>query len=745
MKKWISRVLVVAMLCSFAVPVGAVFTDINDSKVEQDVAILQMMGVVNGTSATTFNPNGYLTRGEFCKMAVTMMGVADAEALHRNRTIFPDVLSTHWARGYINLAVSIDLSSDESGTKLISGMSDGTFRPDQNITYAEAVTILMRMLGYQDADASMMWPQGYLDLAAQMGLTKGMNNAANSPLKRGDAATLFVSALCDATQKAGGPFYNKLGEARPNVVVTSANAVTEDGTKGALGTSEGVYKTVSGIIPQSLVGMRGTLVTDDRGLAVVFIPVGDYEVITIKQAEASWIVDGGGKRYSFDPNMPAHTPTGKVDYGSIWMDLRVGGQVVLFYSPTGKIDGIFVNTQKAQEALVARNSGIGSFSAILDGATNYKIYRDGVEAEAKDIVIYDVGTFDSGSNVLTISSNKITGHYDNVWPNMASASIVTVLGKEVPILPSAVQDVARFELGDEMTLLLTADGQVAGAIPPVEGGQNIGILTENQEDGLHVALFNGINVPVKDKDGHLIGQLVNVVSKGKGKIVMYRISRGDVVYGDFDVDKGTVGGVPLALSCRVYEQVQNSKMGQVNMAHLAGRIIEKSSIGYVHTNQGGQVDTIVLNDVTGDLYSYGMFGQGESRGGEYDTNSTVMVINADHKNGTLGLTSNMRVEEGQFVGIIGDADETNPKLLKKVDLTKRNNIKRNDFTVSDDKTTVIVDGATMLVSDHVQCYNSITESWFKDLASARAFSDNLTVYYDRGGKNGGKVRIVVAN
>ena len=164
MKKSISILLLVAVLLTMAAPAAA-FSDITDQTTQKEVAVLQMMGVINGTSDNTFSPGGTLTRAQFCKMAVIMMGRGEEEPLYRNRTIFPDVRSSHWARGYINLAVTIPVGADEDGNggvKLIRGMGDGTFRPDRNITYAEAVTILIRMLGYSDKDAGMSWPNGFL-------------------------------------------------------------------------------------------------------------------------------------------------------------------------------------------------------------------------------------------------------------------------------------------------------------------------------------------------------------------------------------------------------------------------------------------------------------------------------------------------------------------------------------------------------------------------------------------------------
>ena len=43
-------------------------------------------------------------------------------------------------------------------------MGDGRFLPDENITLAEAATILLRTLGYTGKQAGAVWPQGYIDL-----------------------------------------------------------------------------------------------------------------------------------------------------------------------------------------------------------------------------------------------------------------------------------------------------------------------------------------------------------------------------------------------------------------------------------------------------------------------------------------------------------------------------------------------------------------------------------------------------
>ena len=153
-----------------------------------------MLGAIDGLPNGTFQPSGTLTRAQFCKMAVVTMGRESGVALYQNRTIFPDTPGIHWASGYINMAVSTSVS-DESSFGIITGYPDGTFRPDISISYAQAVTILMRMLGYADSDAGMIWPDGYLAAAGKIGLTDGLSLSPSSEITRAQAARLFCNLL----------------------------------------------------------------------------------------------------------------------------------------------------------------------------------------------------------------------------------------------------------------------------------------------------------------------------------------------------------------------------------------------------------------------------------------------------------------------------------------------------------------------------------------------------------------------
>ena len=100
-KRFLAGLLAAALLCGLmaAVPASAAtggasasgFTDITDPAVAEAAEVLRLLGVVNGTGGTLFNPGGTLTRAEFCKMAIEIMGKGEEASAQMNRTIFLDV------------------------------------------------------------------------------------------------------------------------------------------------------------------------------------------------------------------------------------------------------------------------------------------------------------------------------------------------------------------------------------------------------------------------------------------------------------------------------------------------------------------------------------------------------------------------------------------------------------------------------------------------------------------------------
>ena len=102
------------------------------------VSTLTNAGVLDGYEDGTFKPNGNITRAEFATITARFF-----EATYDGENLFPDI-EGHWAQDYINEAANAGI---------VNGYEDGTFRPQQYITRAEAVTMVNRTIErHPDAD-----------------------------------------------------------------------------------------------------------------------------------------------------------------------------------------------------------------------------------------------------------------------------------------------------------------------------------------------------------------------------------------------------------------------------------------------------------------------------------------------------------------------------------------------------------------------------------------------------------------
>ena len=136
------------------------------------VSTLSRMGILDGYLDGTFRPNAPITRSEFTKIAVSFFDYAAEEYSYEGW--FSDVQGGEWFVDYLTAAVEYGL---------IEGMPDGTFRPLDNITRAEACTIVNRTLGREPHEDYLLserrmntWP----DNSASAWYYAAMQEATNS-------------------------------------------------------------------------------------------------------------------------------------------------------------------------------------------------------------------------------------------------------------------------------------------------------------------------------------------------------------------------------------------------------------------------------------------------------------------------------------------------------------------------------------------------------------------------------------
>ena len=726
--------LAVCMTVSLlAVPAGAAsgatvtFSDIGDRSTAMAVESLRLLGVLDGYGDGTFRPGTVLNRAQFCKMAVYAMNGSSELSRYRTVTIFPDVKPSHWAAAYINMAAK--------GKDIISGYADGRFHPDRTVTVGQAVTILMRMLGYKDEDIGGIWPDSYMAEAATVGLTEGVSTNGSAGLTRAQAARLFLNLLRTQTKEGGTTFASTLGQTVQGVLLS---ADTEGG-EGRLRLSTGTYTLTEGKASNGMLnGMKGTLIVDSKsGRALTFVPedLGSSKTVVLASAKATEMTDTSGNTYTVKSDTQVFQNGEASSWGEAYTWLNAGTSVTLYLDAAGNVDYVFVGGGgNATSAVIVYEKGsTAGFASLAGGATGYTIYKNGVRASSGDMRKYDVATYSAVTNSIRVSDTRITGYYEDCSPNPSEPSKITVLGHEFNVLPSAMQTVSKFRPGDQITLLLTEDNQVAGAVEATgttASGNAIGIA-EVSSGSATVNLLCGIQVKGSVKLSasdveRLNGQLVRVSSNKKDGLSLTRLTGG--VSGDLDVENGKLGSRELAENVIIFQN-DGSGLTAISLSQITEAKVPSSQITYAGTDWADRVKVIVLNSVTGSGYIFGRahYTANYDEEGNRVGNAQLSVEYGEGKT-TATFETGYVVRNGDIVGITIVTAGNTQRIGSLIYPDELRNVPNAAWS---GKGAVTVNGRTYTVPASLPCYNRETKEWVT-LTEARAYADNATLYVHQG-------------
>lgn len=190
-KLYISFILVSIIIAVGCTCFAAQFYDTLGTKYEGPTEILYNLGIIDGTSEHIFSANRAITRAEMSKLVFTIYDMDEfiAKVMLEGRKPFKDVSDGTWYYDYVCAAADM---------KIINGYADGTFRPNETVTYAEAVTMLIRALGYTDLTAKEgeSWEEPYIRKMNEIRLAKNVGYFNNSDKAlRGDIAIMIWNML----------------------------------------------------------------------------------------------------------------------------------------------------------------------------------------------------------------------------------------------------------------------------------------------------------------------------------------------------------------------------------------------------------------------------------------------------------------------------------------------------------------------------------------------------------------------
>ena len=186
-KRLIALAVAFVFVLGTVTPGLAAQPDVVDTEFEEAAGKLAALRVMEGFPDGEFKPFENITRAQFARIAVSALALDTAAELSVGATQFNDVPADHWASGYINVATQ---------RGLILGYGDGNYGPEDQLTYAQAVTILVRLVGLGPVvEKEGTWPANYIGRAANEGILKGVTVSGSENAVRGTVAKMLVNTL----------------------------------------------------------------------------------------------------------------------------------------------------------------------------------------------------------------------------------------------------------------------------------------------------------------------------------------------------------------------------------------------------------------------------------------------------------------------------------------------------------------------------------------------------------------------
>ncbi len=746
MKRLTSFFLALTLLLT---PMSALaFDDINDEETRVAANTLAALGIVSGYGDGQYHPNDYLNRAAFSKIAVIAMGAEDKLSTSKNLTIFADVLSSHWGAPYINVA-SRDL-------KIIQGFPDGTFRPEEPITNAQAITIVLSILGYTPTDVGLYWPRDQITKAEELGLIESTNIDANAYMTRGEAAVLLGKMLVSET-KEGKIFItgSSFGTLAENVVITATSNTDRSIPEGYItyvsgSTSATVSTQID--IDNSYVGQTVSLLKDSSSRITGIIPNAEQYIDTfvVKSTALEGITDTSGNFYPIRPSTPTIVGAKLYVYSSDFINVKAGATVNLISDENDNLLYVQTSVSAATHGSHVLNDGYTSTNnPLLDFystqiASSATIIKDGIVVDATALRKGDVVTLSSDEKTISVSGAKLTGVLIAATPSYAYADNITVQGHSFALSSGYTPNLTQYQ-DKVVTVSVAFDGTVAN-IATADGGDTVLGVVESVATGTaKLKLESGFDITVEHNyidsmAAELVGKLVEVTINPSGKAGLVAVTL-QPSQGTINLNSMTYGVQKISPLVTIYERIsEHGDMRQIEIEDIRtlDGIIDGTKVLHTEKNNSGHIVTMVLDNATGDMYKYGVITRvdDEQYSVKYVNESGTTVTTSGSTTSKSDITTAVvSVRTGGYAGLYF---APTGEIRGFAALTSIGEARVSSF----DDDLVSVGGLTVEIAENTHVYDESRKSFITIDEALKNFTA-FEVYVDKTVDTGGIVRLIV--
>lgn len=633
MKK-ISAILIAVYLFTL-MNVSASFVDVeNEGNYSQAISRLVQYGILSGKGDGFFDPDGGLTRAEMAKISTIIAGLESSAASGSETSIFSDVEESNWSTGYINTAAR---------NQIILGYPDGSFAPDKSLTYAEAITVILRLLGYSVEDLGNNWPHAYISKARELSLTEGISFGDYDTISRKDIALIADRALLSDIKGTQPP--KKLIELMDytiseECIILATSRESKNLLSDEISTTIGIYKKSDDTI-NDYVTKKVKLVLSRDNKVVNVIPAGqtgkDIIIQSVIGSEMAYTENGRIGSMKLSDTSVVYYQGAKKTFQEVKSVIETGMTMAVYYSQDGAYDYAVIKDFEMIGPIIIYSAFNGSETAIGNHALKaegLRVIRDGFEAKLSDIQAFDVVYYNYISNILYVYCDKVSGVYEKALPSKASVTKIILSGTEYELeTQSAAQLLGEYPgsygINDYITLLLGKDGKVAGVVDInatdlsvygiiLSGGSRISEDEDKKgtsEYYVNVFTVNATNQTfITDRDyNEFRGRTVKYTFKGG--LMIPQLMPTVKLSGKIDAENKTIGGYKLTKDAKLIDlayapAINESGEAQVKPINLSDitvdNLTESNVSSFLKDTKTGEIQFIVFNNITLSRYSFGI-------------------------------------------------------------------------------------------------------------------------------------------
>ena len=254
--------------------------------------------------------------------------------------------------------------------------------------------------------------------------------------------------------------------------------------------------------------------------------------------------------------------------------------------------------------------------------TPVSVYRNDKVSASAELNKYDVYYYSESLQTVWVYTRRAAGRITAVSPSASAPTALTVAGSTYSLgsaaVASKISSLNGGGVGEVVTLLLGMDNEVADVITGEEADSvfygvvqtaNRSLVEDNGADVLQkisVMCTDGITRTVNiDKSlNYPTGWLVEISVTPEGEQVTAIESKS--VSGTINDTATALGDYALADDVQILDTTSEGLAGTVRPSRIAGTKLNALAVRYYTLNEQGKIDRLILNDVTGDLWKYGV-------------------------------------------------------------------------------------------------------------------------------------------